>query len=82
MTGVDIIGDIHGHAEALERLLDVLGLLKLPGASGALQRRRAPRTNRRGEKPIHEAESRQCASELSHNEHRNVDRRNPGKVVR
>jgi hypothetical protein len=22
MTGVDIIGDIHGHADALERLLD------------------------------------------------------------
>jgi Calcineurin-like phosphoesterase len=31
MTGVDIIGDIHGHADALERLLDALGYVLRDG---------------------------------------------------
>jgi hypothetical protein len=31
MTGVDIIGDIHGHADALERLLDALGYVLRAG---------------------------------------------------
>jgi hypothetical protein len=31
MTGVDIIGDIHGHADALERLLSALGYVLRDG---------------------------------------------------